>query len=233
MSLDWIIPVVLAVIVAPVALYVAYRRASKRAGGLRQVAARLGLTFDLAPPGVPHPELSDLPLFKSAPRSRVRFLLRGTHAGGEVYIFDYAYWAHSGSKVTKKQTVVAFPIRLAALPKFQLRPQRLLDRTLTALGGQDINFDDDPLFSEQFVLKGEDEAAVRTLFSPTLRRALMSTVDLAGEADRGLCIEGGAGWVIIYRARQQIAPEDIPPFLEEARTIHAAFETSRQRPDDS
>jgi hypothetical protein len=223
MSLDWIIPVVLVVIVVPVALYVAYIRSWKRAQGLRQVAAQLGLTFDLAPPGVPHPDLADLPLFKSAPQSRVRFLLHGTHAGGEVYVFDYAYWAHSGSKVTRQQTVVAFPVRPATLPEFQLRPQRVLDRAVTALGGQDINFDDDPLFSEQFVLKGEDEAAVRTLFGPRLRRTLMSSVDLAREGDRGLCVEGGGGWVIIYYTRQRIAPEHIPRFLDEARSLCAAF----------
>jgi len=56
------------------------------------------------------------------------------------------------------------------LPHFLVRPElALVDALGKVLGGQDINFDQDPDFSKAFVLQGQDPEATRELFDQRVR----------------------------------------------------------------
>lgn len=53
-------------------------------------------------------------------------------------------------------------------PKFVLTKETAMDRVAETFGAQDIDFEGFPKFSSQFLLKGEDEAAIRAFFTPPL-----------------------------------------------------------------
>lgn len=58
------------------------------------------------------------------------------------------------------------------LPRCLLRPQGLAEAWEKLLGGQDIDFADDPDFSKAFVLQGDDEEDVRARFDRRTREWL-------------------------------------------------------------
>lgn len=60
-----------------------------------------------------------------------------------------------------------------ALPSFTLAPENLFSRLGESLGGQDIDFPEDHVFSEAYILKG-DEATVRKIFDQQTRQAFLS-----------------------------------------------------------
>jgi hypothetical protein len=81
-------------------------------------------------------------------------------------VFDYIYVTGSGkSQQTHYQTVVYLePVNLA-LPMFSLRPETLFHRMLSAFGYQDIDFGQRPEFSKQYILRGQNELAIRQTFN--------------------------------------------------------------------
>jgi hypothetical protein len=90
MRMEWLIQIVLIVVAARVAIYVADTRAKKRMEALRQVSEELGFRVDPKPRHPLPPQAAGLDLFKRA-RSAVRNLLHGQHCGREVRVFDYSY----------------------------------------------------------------------------------------------------------------------------------------------
>jgi len=58
------------------------------------------------------------------------------------------------------------------IPDFALEPEGLWSRFAELTIGKDIDFQDQPGFSAKFYLRGSDEAAVRTFFTPALRSFL-------------------------------------------------------------
>lgn len=216
MWIEWLIPIVLIVVVAPVAIYVAYKQARKRTEALQRVADQIGFHFDRAAHGMPPPEAAQFHLF-SYSGSDLRNLLHGKRGDQEVYIFDHSYTVRGGkSSSTVSQTVAAFPIKSRPLTDFELRPLGTLDKIGSALGFQDIDFREDPDFSSRYVLKGKDEDAVRQLFIDRRRSACVRA--------RDVCVEGGGGWLITYRARRRVEPDGISQFLDETRAIGVAFQ---------
>jgi len=57
---------------------------------------------------------------------------------------------------------------LAPCPKFYMIEETLVDKLANLISGDDINIDSHPKFSGNYVLKGEDVAAVRQLFTKEL-----------------------------------------------------------------
>jgi hypothetical protein len=57
--------------------------------------------------------------------------------------------------------------------------------------------------------------SVRHLFKPQCREAVMN----AGS----VCIEGSGSWLIVYRARKRVEPQQVTDFLEAARMLRESF----------
>lgn len=193
-------------------------RERRRSQALRDVVSRLGLAFSEEDPGLAREGFGGLPLF-----GRGRSRSYGNVArGGDELVFGYAYSVGSGRNQTRhRQTVAAFHLSKGlggsspALPRFELRPERLFDRIRGLVGRRDVDFDDDPEFSRRNHLAGPDENALRALFARTLRQHFL--------AHPGWCVEGEGAWLIAYRHRKRVAPDDLVSFLEEARRIRSLF----------
>lgn len=84
------------------------------------------------------------------------------------------------------------------VPHFFARRQiALFDWLGRTFGGQDIDFPQDEAFSTAFVLQGEDEAATRELFAPSLRQALLRQTARASSSKAGAtrsCCTGAGSW---------------------------------------
>ncbi len=198
------------------------RKAKQRAEDLRSVASSLGLSYvgDDSSRAV---EVSTA-LFRRGSSRRFRNVMNGAYAGFQVSVFDYSYTVSSGkNSSTFTQTVAAF-VQDLRLPLFELRPQGFLDRIAEAFVHKDINFESHPVFSKRFVLKGEDEASIRSLFTP----ALLSAFEML-PPEKKWHIEASDRTLLVYHSNITVPPQDIRTFLDETSAMTQTFFASAGR----
>jgi MFS superfamily sulfate permease-like transporter len=94
---------------------------------------------------------------------------------------------------TYESTYMRINFKPRLLPKFILTRETAMDKVAEALGVQDIDFDDYPLFSRKFLLKGEDEQAIRDFFRPEIIQL--------HEQNPGLFVECRGDALLIYTSR--------------------------------
>jgi len=137
-------------------------------------------------------------------------------------LFDYEYTVGYGrSSTTYRQTVSRMQSSLLHLPAFLLFPETMFTRLGDEIKGRkDIDFSDSPAFSDAFALRGDDESAVRALFSMKLRQAL--------EATPKLTIEGNGDHLFIFRAAHRLKPEEFSAAIEQDKKILALFFEAQQ-----
>ncbi len=81
-------------------------------------------------------------------------------------VFDYAYTISSkNSSHTYRQTVYFRYSKALALPHFVMVPEKWYHRVGIYFGMQDINFEEYPTFSRNYLLKGTDEDYIRHHFN--------------------------------------------------------------------
>jgi hypothetical protein len=139
----------------------------------------------------------------------------------KLILFDYAYTTDDGeSNVTTHQTIARIQAPLLKLPSFLLFPETIFSKIKVLFGGVDVNFPDSPGFSDKYILRGQDEAALRAIFSPALRQAL--------EPLHHLTIEGADDALFIFRAGRCIEPDELVARIEENKRILALFFEAQQ-----
>jgi carbonic anhydrase len=131
-------------------------------------------------------------------------------------LFEYEYTVGYGkSQHTTHQTIGRLRTPLLKLPSFLLFPETLFSKIGVMFGRTDVNFPDSPDFSDQYILRGQDEAALRAIFSPALRQALTPLDHLT--------IEGADDVLFIFRSDRRVKPEDLVSRIEEDKRIAALF----------
>jgi hypothetical protein len=75
----------------------------------------------------------------------------------------------------------------------------------------DINLASAPGFNSMFLLRGENETAIRQLFTPAVIRQF--------EQLPGISVGGSGDALVVYRDRKLAKPKDFPARLAEARAI--------------
>jgi hypothetical protein len=136
-------------------------------------------------------------------------------------LFDLSYTSGYGrSETVISQTVGRMRAPLLKLPEFRLFPQTILSDIRIAFGGTDINFSDSPNFSKKYVLRGEDEAAICRLFTPSLRQTL--------ETFDHLTVEGANDVLFVFRWGRRIKPADLAARIEDDKRILAGFVEAQQ-----
>lgn len=181
----------------------------KRSKAIEEVASKLGLDFSVTDSLDHLSRFSGHNLFRTGSGRKVFNVLSGETDEVTISIFDYQYTVGSGKQQnTPKQTVVALESPKLRCPAFSMRPENLFDKFGSMLGFQDIDFDNHPDFSRSFVLKGEDEAAIRAFFSNDL---------LSFFAQRpGVSVEAMNGQMIYYRSNKRLPGDQFQKLLEEA-----------------
>ena len=138
--------------------------------------------------------------------------LEGTINGRRILLFDFSYDTGSGEDAsTHFMTVAAFAFPGQNLPSFQLGRRSIL--------GRGIEIEGNPEFAKRFRLTGEDQAAIRSLFTPSLVNLLAST-----ELDKQkVALEGAGDWLVFYRGT--ISAGQCRSFLEQTSQIASGFAT--------
>jgi hypothetical protein len=148
--------------------------------------------------------------------------MSGRNPSGEVRIFDYLYTTGGGkSSTTWSQTVAFFPGAGRDLPEFMLSPENPIAHAMEKLAGyKDIDFDENPVFSSRYLLRGSDETAIRSAFTADMRTFM--------EQEPGWTVEVGGGNVAIYHPQQRVKPENIAKFLEQTSAVLRGLVAARR-----
>lgn len=209
-------------VIVVIILVVSSKKAKQRMADLRAVADTLG--FNYLGNDSSRTAKVNTALFRRGSSRRFRNVMNGAYGSYQVSIYDYSYTVSSGkTSSTYTQTVAAF-VQDRPLPLFELRPEGFLDRIAEAFVHRDIDFDTHPEFSKRFALRGEDERAIRTMFTP----ALLSFFEMSPR-ERAWHIEGSGFTLLMYRTNLKVPPEEIRTFLEETSAIANSFFASSGR----
>ena len=139
----------------------------------------------------------------------------------KLILFDYAYSADDvETTTTVHQTIARIQAPLLKLPSFLLFPETIFSKIKVLFGAGDVNFLDSPGFSDKYILRGHDEAALRAIFTPALRQALEPLHDLT--------IEGADDALFVSRVGRRIEPDEFVARIEENKRILALFFEAQQ-----
>jgi hypothetical protein len=156
-------------------------------------------------------------LVKASP-SNVGHLMQGNIDSADVAIFDRVIISGGGEGGGSEEltTVVLFESTQLSLPYFLLRPEGILHKMGSAFGDQDIDFEEFPKFSRQYLLRGPEEQ-VRNVFN--------SNVLSYFDNDLGWTLEGFETQLLVYRDTERVASkEEFQEFVQQARMIYQLFQ---------
>jgi len=201
-----IICAVVAVVGVVIWLAILYER--KRTEKMAVVAEELGLTFSAEQNNALLNKLQVFALFNKGRARKMKNVMTAATETTSLGIFEYQYTTGSGKNShTHVFTIAAMETPSLQLPQFTTRPEGFLDRIGSAIGFQDIDFDEHPEFSDAFVLKGADEAAIREFFDTRMLDLFANNKGVHVDAD---------GSMLTYRKKGRQKPESIPDFMAEA-----------------
>src|ERR1044072_683726 len=142
------------------------KKEKERTLAMQQVAQQMGWAF------APVAQLNMIPhtgyfnLFNNGHSKGIKNMIYGEINGVKAAVFDYRYTVgHGKNSHTYIQSVLYFETPKLQLPMFTLSPENFMHRFISALGYQDIDFAQRPEFSKRYLLRGQDEQAIRRTFA--------------------------------------------------------------------
>ena len=106
------------------------------------------------------------------------------------------------------------------MTEFALRPETVWNQLGSWVAHGDINFENHPTFSKGYLLRGDDENAIRELFTDEVLNFY--------EQDSRLTTEGSGNKLLFYRNGDLVEPEDIKSFLNEGFNVLSLFQPTDQ-----
>lgn len=189
----------------------------KRSQKIQAIATGLGFTFRRKPVEADKGLIAGCSL-ANAGHGRVmsNILEAAQTADLNITLFDYSYTVGYGkSSQVYQQTITRMQTPMLNLPAFALYPETIFSKLGKLFGGADINFPDAPEFSKKFILRGPDEAAIRALFTPAVRRFF--------EQQPALTIDAAGDLLFAHRSGRRAKPEQIESYVAEGKKIIALF----------
>ena len=157
-------------------------------------------------------------LFSKGRSKKVSNIMNGCSGDMNITIMDYQYTTGSGkNSTTYSQTLIVIQSNLLQLPSFSLSPENIFHKIGGIFGYKDIDFDSHPKFSKQYLLRGEDEEAIRAVFRDELLEFY--------EKDKGLNTEANNDKFIYYKTAKRLAPKNIQAFLQEGINLYGLLKT--------
>ena len=192
---------------------VSYYLNQQRISAYQLFCANSGYQFVTDRMGAQTDYVAIVPFFDKGYSRRWRYEISGQYNATAFTAFQYDYTVSSGRSSTTYRHAMVRWTSPTPLPQFTLGPETLFSRLGEALGWHDINFGDDPAFSSAYVLKGEHEMDVASLFSPDVRQQLLA---VPGQH------AAGAGSVLFWwRDGRLPGPEAFGPFLTSGDQVRA------------
>ena len=184
----------------------ARQKEKERTQQLQLAAGQLGWSF------MPDAALNMIPgcerfaLFSQGHSKKIRNMMYGEASGIKAAVFDYIYVTGYGkNSQTHFQSVVYLEPPNLVVPYFALRPENFLHKIFSAFGYQDIDFGQRPEFSRQYILRGQDEPAIRQTFNDRVLSFY--------ENYPGTCTDGGGNQLFLYRGGYRLQPREIQAYV--------------------
>lgn len=212
----WIVAGVVALAVGLGAMELSSHAAKQHSDAMQVIARKLDLKFNPDGNEKLHQSLQRFHLATLGHYSTMTNLLYGQRDGTDIAIFEYEY--PRGKNNIIRQTVIWMQRPGTRLTEFSLRPESVWNQLGGWSGHGDINFDSRPNFSRDYLLRGDDEEAIRELFTDDA----LSFYERHPE----LTTEGEGNKLLFYREGVVVQPENLRTFLDEALTLRALLSTS-------
>lgn len=214
--MDQIIWVIGGIAVIGLIIFLILYYEKKRREDLQEKAQMLGLTFSQKAEMNEVGNAMEFHLFHAGHTKRIRNMMTKEGDGMQIRIYDYRYTTGGGQHShIHSQTVFQFESSKLKLPAFILRPENIFHKIGKSFGYQDIDFEASPDFSKKYLLKGDDESAVRKLFSQEVISRF--------EFEKGLIVEGKGPLLICYRSSKRVKPDDLWSVFEKMQTLCGTF----------
>ncbi|HEV8589421.1 MAG TPA: hypothetical protein VGQ72_11145 [Pyrinomonadaceae bacterium] len=188
------------------------KKERERTQFMQAIASQLAWNFAEVAPMNMIAGLDRFTLFTHGQSKQIKNFMYGEANGVKAAVFDYVYVTGSGkNRQTHYQTVTYLEPGNLRVPYFSLRPEGFFTKLLTALGYQDIDFGQRPEFSKHYLLRGQDEPAIRQAFNDSLLAFF--------ETYQGTCVDAGNNQLLVFRAGYRCAPQEVQNQLALALNI--------------
>lgn len=198
----------------------------RRRDALQQYTEQRGYRFEPKRPGVEQALAEVFPIFRRGRGRRWGATITGQVGGRPFTAFEYVYVTGGGNSSHRHAlAMMLWEASEVALPRFALAPEGFLSRLAQRFGKQDFDFDGDEAFSRRYELQGDDEAAVRALFTPA-RRAYLTAARSDGEFERHYL--AGAGSRLLWWRRGRLpVPDEMDQFIADGDRVRRLFMEER------
>ena len=151
-------------------------------------------------------------MFSKGRGKKVTNMMEGGGDERRLAIFDYSYTTGGGRhSQTYRTTVLSLRFDGSEMPAFMLRRKQLGDGIASWFRGKGIEFAGRPMFSKQYLLRGENEEAIRAVFT--------EPVVTYFEENPGLFVEAAGNAMVIYRLGKKVQPEGVSEFLGQGLAV--------------
>jgi hypothetical protein len=138
-----------------------------------------------------------------------------------IYLFDYKYSVQMGNaRKVIKQTIFLVLDRNMFLPVFAMKPEHLGHKIGSFFGWEDIDFEANPEFSEQYHLTGNDEDWIRDNFKDTVLSFFSKS--------SGWHVEAANHFMIFFAHNTQIPENILFDFYKMGIHVHKLFKESQK-----
>jgi hypothetical protein len=198
----------------------------KRTEAWQQVAGELGIPFVGSENGVLG-VCSSLKIFNRGHGRSFYNAIQGDAGDTRITLGDYRFTTGSGkNRTTHVYTMCVLESTSLCTPHCFLRPEHaILDKLGAMLGGQDINFADDPEFSSAYVLQGDTELAVRELFDEQVRGWF------AERRSERFHFETRSNFLVFHYGKKR-KPEDAGQLMQQALEIVGLLGANQAKPEE-
>lgn len=148
----------------------------RRRKGIRDYCFKHGLNYSDVAGAVPSNAYSFSILAEKGHTNKWQTEMSGKRGDYSFSIFEHYYVTGYGKhRHTYTDTICVVTKPRVNMPQFFIRDENMILDSLGKLfGGQDINFEEDPTFSRQFVLQGMIERDIRRFFDRKVRSAFVT-----------------------------------------------------------
>jgi len=206
------------VAVVGIIVWAAWFYEKKRSEALEHIASSLHFSFKRKCDNSLIINHHHFDLFKKGRAQKVSNLMSGNSGDMNISIADYRYTVGSGkNSTTYSQTILIVQSAHLHLPPFSLCPENFLHKIGGIFGYKDIDFTSHPQFSKQYLLRGENEDAVRETFNDDVLAFY--------EKDKALTTEGRNDEFIYYKAAKRVSAKEIQNFLQQGINLYGLLKT--------
>lgn len=204
----------------------AIMKSKQRVKDFRSLSEKIGFNFKEANPALIDNYSREFKIFNQGHGKKITAFMEQEKNNITIAAFDYQFTTGSGkNSSTSLYTFISFQNKTFSFPKFSLTPENIGHKMISFLGEgaekmflgfKDLDFDDTPLFSEKFLLGGDNIESVKTLFSYNIRKEMEQYAD---KKKYNISIIANRDIIMFYVPRHKTTVRDFPTLISTCSNI--------------